>query len=125
MKGININCKDRDWCEMILNRTKLFETRNCKSLYPYRNKWVGIVKTGCGKAMLVGYAHINNLVRIVDNESSFRNYYEFHCVEPGSKYDFNGGKKYLYWIDKVKRINPVAVTTKGIVAREVPDMEDK
>lgn len=120
MIGININCSEKDYCEMILNGQKKYETRNCDSLDPYLGKWVGLIKTGCGQSMLVGYAYIGKNKRIVDDVETFRKLYDLHRIEPGSKYDIGryGGKR-LYWIGEVKRCEPTPIYTKGIVARQI------
>lgn len=120
MIGININCSEKDYCEMILNGQKKYETRNCDSLDPYLGKWVGLIKTGCGQAMLVGYAYIGKHKRIVDDVKTFRELYDLHRIEPGSQYDIGRyGNKRLYWIGEVKRCEPTPIYTKGIVARAI------
>lgn len=120
MVGININCSEKDYCELILNGDKLYETRDSNSLDPYRNQWVGLIKTGCGQAMLVGYALIGSLKRIVEDEKDFRTIYPLHKVNPGSQFDIKPGKpKHLYWIQEVRRCKPKPIYTKGIIARQI------
>lgn len=123
MMGVNINCKEQDFCEEILSRLKVYESRNCRSLDPYVGKWVGIVKTGCGKATLVGYMLLGYCPVMVDSLETFRLLEVMHRVKPGSKFDFEN-KKYLYPIIDVRRCRPKEIKTRGIVTRRVPNMEE-
>ena len=105
MIGININDKYEPFTEMIFSGEKTIETRKTPSLNPYIGQRVGIIKTGKGKAVLVGFATIGKPVRY-ETEESFRKDEFKHCVLKGSKYD-NG--KFGYPI-----INPVSIEPKYI-----------
>lgn len=117
MKGININCSDIDFIDLILNGKKIVETRDCNSLHPYIGQKVGLIKTGKGKATLMGYAtiiteyHYHNLDEFRDDEV-------FHCVLPGSKYDYKNDK-YGYLLACVESCTPIEIHTKGIIARRI------
>lgn len=117
MKGININCKYQNFVEQILNGEKTLETRECNSLNRFIGKRVGIVKTGCGKAMLMGFMDITGVI-VAEDEATFREYESRHLVHKGSDFDFKK-KKYMYIIENVERCKPRIVTSKGYVARDI------
>lgn len=117
MKAININCKHQDFIEQILSHLKTVETRNTNSLKSLVGKRIGLIKTGCGKAMLMGYADIVEVIEY-DTES-FRRDYSKHLVPVGSEYDIKNGKKYGYVLDNVVRCEPTEVMAKGIVIRNI------
>ena len=57
--GINIRFDQGiDYAALIVDGIKTLETRRTDSLRPYVGRRVGIVRTGCGPAQLVGYAMI-------------------------------------------------------------------
>lgn len=118
MIGININDKHQPFTELILSGIKTIETRNTPSLHPYIGKRVGIIRTGQGKATLVGFATIGEPIYYASKEH-FRNDESKHCVRQGSKYDINENGKWGYPI-----INPIKteeryITSKGIVSRKI------
>ena len=117
MLGININCKTQDFISQILNGDKTIETRNTPSLRSYVGKRIGLVKTGCGKAMLCGYATIIREIHY-KNEEEFRHDENKHLVQKGSSYDIVT-EKYGYLLSDVVRIEPVEVNGKGIIARKL------
>ena len=117
MIGININCKDQDFIDEILKGEKTIETRNTHSLRCYVGHRVGLIKTGCGKAKLYGFATIIAEVYYPDKKS-LREDYDKHLVSEGSKYDIVN-EKYGYVLTDVEIINPVVVNTRGIIARKI------
>lgn len=117
MLGININSKQIDFCEYILANLKTIETRRADSLAPYVGKRVGIVKTGCGKAMLVGYMTISSK-KYYASETEFRADEHLHKVPKASEFDWDDGK-WGYILTDVVRIKPQIVTSKGIIARRL------
>ena len=117
MMGVNINCRYQDFVGEILSGKKIMETRNSDSLRPYVGKRVGIVRTGCGKAKLEGFATILAKVEF-NNEADFRAMESIHLVHKGSKYDFRD-KKYGYILTDIERCEPRECHSFGIVAREV------
>lgn len=117
MLGININCKEFSFCNWILEGWKTIETRATNSLDPYIGKRIGLIETGCGQAMLVGYATVTAKYKYESRES-FDNHYHFHRVPIGSKYDFNG-VKYGYELSNVEMCEPRYIYSNGIVARQI------
>lgn len=117
MKGINVNCKYQDFVEQILSEMKTLETRDTNSLDRFIGQRVGIVKTGCGKAMLMGLMDIVDVI-VAETEGAFRLFEDKHLVKKGSRYDFKD-KKYMYVIKNVERCKPQVVTSKGYVARDI------
>ena len=115
--GININCKNQDFVEQILDGRKTIETRNSPSLRPYVGERIGLIKTGCGRATLCGYATITREIHY-KNEEEFRHDEDKHLVSKGSVYDIVTDK-YGYVLSNVVRIKPVEVNSKGIIARKL------
>jgi len=119
MMGININDSCEPWTEMILGGIKTVETRNTDSLRPYVGKRVGIIRTGSGKATLVGYMTLGEPI-VYKDEESFRKDEERHMVGKGSKYDImDGGVKYGYPIVGAAKTDHRTVTSRGIIARKI------
>lgn len=122
MMGININDKHQPFTEQILNGMKTIETRNSRSLDPYLGMRVGIVRTGKGKATLVGYATIGEFVSHYPSPAHFDEAYPRHLVDKDSKYHISKSKtgyKFGYDLLDVERIEPVEVNSRGIVARRI------
>ena len=118
--GININDDTQDFTQQILSGKKTVETRNSPSLRPYIGKRVGIVKTGKGKpAELVGFARITGEKRYKSAEE-FDADYAAHKVSPDSPFH-SGGIKFGYTIENAKAIAPIRLSSKGIVARSLPE----
>lgn len=117
MLGININCKEHPFCTWILDGWKTIETRETPSLDPYIGKRIGLIETGRGQAMLVGYATITARYRYY-NQSAWDNHYHLHRVPSDSKYDFKG-IKYGYELSDVESCEPRYIYSKGIVARQI------
>ena len=117
-KAININDKQIPFTDLILDGIKTIETRQSNSLKSLIGQRIGIIRTGCGKAMLVGYVTITNVV--IYDETNFRADYPRHLVKKGSKYDIHtGGIKYGYILSDPERCNPIPITSKGIVIRNI------
>jgi hypothetical protein len=117
--GININDSSQDFTGQILAGEKTIETRDSDSLRPYVGKRVGIVRTGVGKAELVGYATIGEPV-IYKNQAQFKADQGKHLVASGSEFDIKkGGVKYGYPISDVEKTGPTPVKSQGIVARQL------
>jgi hypothetical protein len=83
--GINVNDKSQPFTEQILSGEKTIETRSAPTLRRFVGQRVGIVRTGKGKAQLVGYVDIVKEVRY-ENEKAFNADYDKHLVAPDSPY---------------------------------------
>ena len=116
--GININDKCQDFTGQILRGEKTIETRKTRSLDPYIGERVGLIRTGVGKATLVGYATVGEPV-VYDSVAKFRRDYDKHLVAPGSAFDIKDDLKYGYPLMQVEAITPKQVQSKGIVARRL------
>lgn len=117
-KGININDKEQAFTELILAGNKTEETRKTHSLDSLIGKTVGIIRTGKGKAVIVGTCMIEGFTEY-RNEADWRTGFDRHRVERGSRYDFNGFKV-GYILRNVKRLaEPVTCTSRGIVIRNI------
>lgn len=119
MYGVNINCKEIDYIALILARRKLIETRKRNTLKPLVGQRVGLIRTGKGPAMLVGYATITDVIKYT-SEKAFRLDRKKHLVPKGSKYDFDG-RKYGYVLSDVVACDPVPVNSFGISYRKLPE----
>jgi hypothetical protein len=118
MMGININDKTQHYTAQILSGEKTIETRRTNSLRPYVGKRVGIVRTGRGRATLVGYATIGEPIRY-ENRPQFAADYARHRVAAGSPHDCGPEGKYGYPLIDVETVEPSPVTSRGIVARRL------
>lgn len=118
MIGININDKDYPFTELIFSGIKTIETRKTPSLNPYVGKRVGIIRTGKGKAMLVGFVTIGEPI-YYETEANFRKDDIKHCVIKRSKYDIDKAGKWGYPIIDPVEITPQYITSKGIIARNI------
>lgn len=115
--GININDSSQPFTEQILSGDKTIETRDTPSLRSYVGKRIGIVRTGKGKAQLVGYATISE-EKVYNSSEEFRADDDKHLVDEGSQYDIKD-KKYGYVLADVESVTPVDVDSKGIVSRKI------
>lgn len=127
--GININDSTQDFTGQILRGEKTIETRSTRSLDPYIGERVGIVRTGVGKATLVGYATVGEPVAY-DSVAKFRRDYDKHLVAPGSAFDMKDRLKYGYPLMQVEAVEPREIESRGIVARKVnpytrPDLRER
>jgi hypothetical protein len=118
MIGININDSAQDYTAQILCGVKTIETRRTNSLRPYVGRRVGIIRTGVGPAMLVGFATIGQPVRYRDRDEFAADRHR-HLVAAGSPHDCGEDGKYGYALTGVESITPVPVTSRGIVARKI------
>jgi hypothetical protein len=118
MMGINVNDRTQDFTAQILSGEKTVETRRTNSLRPYVGKRVGIVRTGRGRATLVGYATIGEPIRY-EHQKQFAADYARHRVAAGSPHDCGPEGKYGYPMIDVEATTPRPVTSRGIVARRI------
>ena len=118
MMGININDRTQDFTAQILCGEKTIETRRTNSLRPYVGTRVGIVRTGRGRATLVGFATIGEPIRY-EHKGQFADDYARHRVAAGSPHDCGPDGKYGYLLIDVEATTPRTVTSRGIVARRL------
>jgi hypothetical protein len=116
--GININDSEQDFTGQILSGAKTTETRVTDSLRPYVGKTVGIVRTGKGKATLVGTMKVGE-PKFYKSKKEFDKDFEKHRVGEGSSHYIGHEGKYGYPLSEVKKVRPVVLDSKGIVARVV------
>jgi hypothetical protein len=112
MVGININDKHQDFTGQILRGEKTIETRP-REVFPKEliGRRVGLIRTGKGKATLVGYGTIGKPVSY-KSEEDFRKDYDKHKVEPMSKFDITLPKgKVGYPITDIKQVKPRVIKT--------------
>ena len=118
MMGININDQDYPFTELIFSGNKTIETRRAKSLHPYIGQRVGIIRTGKGKAALVGFVTIGEPI-YYHTEEEFRKDEDKHFVCAGSKYDIDNLGKWGYPIINPVKTKPSYIKSIGIVARQI------
>lgn len=118
MIGININDKGYPFTELIFSGKKTIETRRKKSLHPYIGQRVGVIKTGQGKAKLVGFVTIGHPI-YYKTEEEFRQDEEKHFVRKGSKYDIDENGKWGYALINPIKVQQRYINSKGIVARQI------
>jgi predicted transcriptional regulator len=97
--GIYINDDgNKKYMDLILSGKKTIETRNNKKLSEYSGQRVGLIRTGRGKTMVVGYATIGDVIQYND-ERSFRKDENKHFVFENDERDIlktKNGIKYGY-----------------------------
>lgn len=118
MMGMNINDKLHPFTGMILAGEKTIETRRSRSLDSVIGKRVGIVRTGLGKATLVGYATVGEPVRY-ETQAEFRRDFHRHRVPAGSAFDAGADGKWGYPLTNVEAVPPRVITSRGIVLRRI------
>ena len=112
-KGIYINDGTQSFTEQILNGEKTIETRSRNTLKSFLGQRVGIIRSGKGKSVVVGYATIGDEPIVYPDIESFRADEDKHLVKEGSKFDTKG-KKYGYVLsDVVREPNPYPISKKG------------
>lgn len=100
-KGININDSKQDFTSQILSGAKTVETRKARwsrnqgkyigSLDSLIGKRVALVRTGKGKATIVGYATVGTPT-VYKNKAEFDKAYKKHLVSSESDYYIDGVK---------------------------------
>jgi hypothetical protein len=117
-RGVNINDKVQAFTDQILSGQKTIETRRTNSLRPYVGKRVGIIRTGKGQALLVGFAVIGEPI-FYGTKAEFSADFSRHQVGEKSKFRFKRGGKFGYPLTKVTRCKPRPVFSRGIIARKL------
>lgn len=118
VKGFNINDKEQAFTEQILAGLKTEETRKTHSLDSLIGKTVAIIRTGRGKAVIVGTCTIDGFTEYRNGED-WSAAYNRHRVERGSKYDFTGFKVGYVLRNVQKLSDPVPCKSRGIVIRNI------
>jgi hypothetical protein len=121
--GININDKDQDFTGQILSGEKTIETRPTDSLRPYVGKTVGIVRTGKGKATLVGTMKVGE-PKFYKTKKEFDDDYEKHRVSTDSPHYIGKDGKHGYPLTEIKKVKPLEIDSKGIIARVIGRSHD-
>lgn len=106
--GINVNDKHQAFTDQILSGAKTIETRSAPTLHPYIGKKMGLVRTGKGKAMLVGYVTIGE-PKLYTAESSFDSDFDSHLVGKDSPFHISKSKKGSKWgytLSDVEKVEP-------------------
>jgi hypothetical protein len=117
-RGININDKAQSFTDQILTGKKTIETRRKNSLRPYIGQRVGLIRTGKGQAMLVGFAVIGEPI-FYGTKAEFSADFARHQVGDKSKFRFKRGGKFGYPLTMVTRCKPQPVFSRGIIARKL------
>jgi len=118
-KGVGINDSDQDFTGQILSGEKTIETRPSNSLKSFIGKTVGIVRTGKGKATLVGVMKIGE-PKFYKTQEEFDADFDKHRVGKDSKHYIGPEGKYGYPLSEVKPTVPLPLDTKHYVARVIP-----
>ena len=114
--GMNVNDSQFPWTHMILQGQKTIETRDSDSLRPHVGERVGIVRTGQGPAMLVGYCDLGE-PKVYQTNEAWQADAQLHRVEGALA---PGAVKYGYPLTNVEPVNPPQpVTSQGRVFRKL------
>lgn len=117
-KGIGVNDADQDFTGQILSGEKTIETRPTNSLKPYIGKTVGIVRTGKGKATLVGVMKVGE-PKFYKTRKEFDADFDKHRVGKDSGHYIGPEGKYGYPLSEVKPVKPRVLKSTGYVARVI------
>jgi hypothetical protein len=117
-RGVNINDKAQPFTDQILSGRKTIETRRTNSLRPYIGQRVGIIRTGKGQALLVGFAVIGEPI-FYGTKAEFSADFARHQVGDKSEFGFKRGGKFGYPLTSVTRCKPQPVFSRGIIARKL------
>lgn len=117
--GINIrSTKNRRYALDIAQGLKTLETRNSDSLRAYIGERVGLIETGRGRAMLVGFATVGDPIEI--SSADFDDHYASHLVAPGDDfYPEPGSSKQCYPMLNAESCEPRAIYSFGIRSRKI------
>lgn len=117
--GVNVNDKSQPFTQLILNGEKTIETRDSRSLDSVVGKRVGLVRTGVGPAMLVGYVTFGPPI-FYASDKEFDKDFRKHLVGPASLFYIGQEGKWGYPIyDPERLVKPKPVTGLGIVTRKI------
>lgn len=117
--GININDKSQPFSDMIMAGKKTVETRNSRSLDSVVGKRVGIIRTGVGPAMLVGYVEVGEPM-FYASPKEFDLDWRRHRVGHDSPFYIGPNGKWGYPLKNPERLPVTApVTSRGIVVRKI------
>lgn len=120
--GININDGKEPWTDFILSGKKTVETRNRNSLKSLVGKPVGVIRTGVGKAHVIGFIRLGAPI-VYTSLEQFRADEELHGIHAGSSFDWNG-KKYGYPVEVLAKLEvPIPVDSFGISFRKIQPYE--
>jgi hypothetical protein len=114
--GINVNDEAQDFTGQILSGAKTTETRITNSLKPYVGETVGIVRTGKGKATLVGTMKIGE-PKFYGTPEEFDADFDKHQIAKDSPHYIGTEGKYGYPLSEVKPLKPVELPPGGRIAR--------
>jgi predicted transcriptional regulator len=117
MIGINVRNTAIPFADLIVDGIKTIETRESRSLHPYIDKNVAIVRTGKGKAFAIGQVKIVGCSLITDH-MAFDDLYEKHFVAKHSIFYIKDAK-YMYHLSDALRYETPRLVANGIVSRKV------
>jgi len=118
-KGVNFNDRTQPFTDMIMDGIKTIETRNSRSLDSTVGKRIGIIRTGVGPAMLVGYATVGEPI-FYRTQKEFDRDWKRHRVGPESPFYIGPQGKWGYPLANPTRLaKPAPVTSRGIVTRKI------
>jgi len=113
MTGIYIHDSAKaPYTELILAGVKLYETRNRDTLRKVVGERVAIVRTGRGKAQVVGFVTVGEPL-VVEDRSSWDAMRDVTKVPAGDAYDFKGCKYLYLMIDPEPVAEPLTVVYTG------------
>ena len=107
LKGIFVNStRAIDYAGAIVNGYKTIETRSRNTLKQLVNNPdpIAIIRTGRGKAQVIGYAYIDGVFHC--SKADFGKYDNMHLVPHGSRYDAGQHGKYMYMLSGAEPCKP-------------------
>lgn len=112
--GFYVNDKTQPFTDLILDGEKTIETRTRRTLSNLIGQRVGLVRSGKGKSMLVGYVTIDGIKEYADEEEFNADRNAHRIAEDNEDYGWKDGKKkYGYILSNPVRLDePQPITNK-------------
>ena len=105
MPIVFINCKSAPFIDMIMNRSKVYETRSSNTLRSLIGERVLLCETGKGASMVRCCAVIHKAFTI-DTKLAWDMFRNYTCVPDGSRYDWQPDTK-IKWLYELIDVRPV------------------
>lgn len=105
MPVVYINCSEYPFIKQIMQRKKLFETRNKNTLKSFVGKRIFLAETGKGKTVVRCCATVTEVIKI-SSKKEFNQYRKAACIVRGSAFDWTSAtkQKYFYRLTNVHAV---------------------
>ena len=112
MKGIFVNSAKVDYAGMLVDGTKIIETRTRRMLDCLCGERVAIIRTGKGKPMVIGY--VNIIVGLSMSPEWLNEHRYWTKIPKGDKYDSRQTNKICYMVSEPQKCEPYPLPENSI-----------